>query len=296
MRARFNFPVYKLPVDAGFTCPNRDGRLGQGGCIYCYNPGFSPPALNGKGRTSIPEQIQRGKSTLKRGKKGRKFLVYFQPYTNTYARPSILKKLYEEALRDEDVLGLCIGTRPDCVDEEILNLIESYTAKYHIWIEYGLQSMHDKTLSRINRGHSFAQFEDAVNHTKGRGIFICVHIILGLPGETKEDMLKTVEVISKMGIDGVKIHHLQVIEGTPLAEEFRRGRVKVFDLEEYIALVCHALEHLAPQITIQRLFGETLEDKLLIAPRWQKTKGEILKAIENELLKRGSSQGIRFKE
>ncbi len=281
-------------MDAGFTCPNRDGRLGYGGCIYCYNPGFSPPALGSKGKMSIHEQIQRGKSTLKRNKTGRKFLVYFQPYTNTYAHPNILKKLYDEALMDEDVLGLCIGTRPDCVNEEILDLIESYTADYHIWIEYGLQSMHDETLSRINRGHSFAQFEEAVNRTKGRRIFICVHIILGLPGETKEDMLKTVDAISRMGIDGIKIHHLQVIEGTPLAEEFRKAKVKVFDLEEYIAVVCDIIEHLSPQITIQRLFGEVLEDRLLIAPRWRGTKGEIISAIENEFSERGSFQGIRF--
>ncbi|MFH1097302.1 MAG: TIGR01212 family radical SAM protein [Candidatus Desantisbacteria bacterium] len=288
MSQRFNFPVNKLSVDAGFICPNRDGRIGDNGCTYCYNPNFSLAVYHNHASNSIQEQIKR--LMLKSKKKG-KFLVYFQPYTNTYGSPERLRSLYDIALQDENVIGLCIGTRPDCVDNEILSLIEEYAKNYHIWLEYGLQSIHDHTLKRINRGHSFAQFEDAINRTRGRGIFICVHIILGLPGETREDMIKTVKMLSKMGIDGIKIHHLQVIKDTPMAEEFYQGRVKVFTPEEFIPLVCDVLEYLSPEIAVQRLFGEVLDEKLLIAPCWIKPKNEIFVAIEAEFLKRGSFQG-----
>ena len=289
---KFNFPVYKLCVDAGFTCPNRDGRVGYEGCTYCYNPGFSPVVTFDRGDNyalmHIQEQIQRLR--LKSKRKG-KFLIYFQPYTNTYGSPERLMALYDVALQNEDVVGLCIGTRPDCVGDEILSLIEEYAKNYHIWLEYGLQSIHDYTLKRINRGHSFAQFEDAIDRTKGRGIFICVHIILGLPGETRTEMIETVKTLSKMGIDGIKIHHLQVIKGTMLADEFYQGKVKVFTPEEFIPLVCDMLEYLSPKIAVQRLFGEVLDEKLLIAPCWIKPKNEIFAAIEAEFLRRGSFQG-----
>jgi hypothetical protein len=286
---KFGFQVYKLPVDAGLTCPNRDGKISHKGCIYCYNPGFSPAvSLRTQG---IYKQIQYAKKH--KLKKDAKFLVYFQPYTNTYAPPDKLKQLYDEALNsDDNVVGLCIGTRPDCVTDEILDIIHEYTANYHIWIEYGLQSIHDKTLQKINRGHNFAQFEDAIYRTKKRkDIFICVHVILGLPGETSQDMLKTVQMVSSMGIHGIKFHHLHVIKNTPLYEEFKKGNIKVFSFEEYVPLICDMLEHLAPNITVQRLFGEVLSDELLIAPRWNKTKQEIIGSIEYELLKRGSFQG-----
>ncbi|MBI4778781.1 TIGR01212 family radical SAM protein [Candidatus Desantisbacteria bacterium] len=286
---RFDFPVYKLTVDAGFTCPNRDGRVGYGGCTYCYNPGFSPAVSDRDNPMSIREQIQ--ELMLKSRRKG-KFLVYFQPYTNTYETPERLKLLYDGALQD-GVVGLCLGTRPDCVDNDILSLIEGYAKNYHVWLEYGLQSVHDHTLKKINRGHTFAQFEDAINRTRGRGIFICVHIILGLPGETRDDMIETIKTLSRMRIDGIKIHHLHVMKNTPLADEFYQGRVKVFNIKEYIPLVCDMLEYLSPEITVQRLFGEVLDDKLLIAPCWGKPKFEILAAIEAEFLRRESFQGCR---
>lgn len=289
---RFNFPVYKLSVDAGFTCPNRDGRIGYDGCTYCYNPNFSPATYHDYSVISIQEQIQRLK--LKSKRKMAKFLVYFQPYTNTYGPLEKLKSLYDDALEDRDVVGLCIGTRPDCVDDEIFSLIEGYAKNYHVWLEYGLQSIHEHTLKRINRGHTFAQFEDAMNRTRGRGIFVCVHIILGLPGETRDDMIETIKTLSKMGIDGIKIHHLQVIKGTPLADEFYQGRVKVLTPEEFIPLVCDVLEYLSPEVVVQRLFGEVLDDSLLIAPRWVRSKNEIITAIEAEFSRRGSFQGRRF--
>ena len=293
---RFDLPVYKFPVDAGFTCPNRDGRVSYGGCSYCYNPGFSPAASIRDGDStpmSINEQIQGRIQKAKKNKRKGKFLVYFQPYTNTYETPERLKSLYDDALQNKDVVGLCLGTRPDCVDNDILSLIEGYAKDWHVWLEYGLQSIHDHTLKRINRGHTFAQFEDAIDRTRGRGIFICVHIILGLPGETMDDMIGTIKTLSRMGIHGIKIHHLHVMRNTPLADEFYQGRVKVFTIEEYIPLLCDLLEYLSPEITVQRLFGEVLDDSLLIAPCWKKPKVEMLAAIEAEFLRRKSFQGNR---
>ena len=292
LRERFGCKVYKLPVDAGFTCPNRDGKIGYGGCTYCYNPSFSPPILLQK--SSISLQVKYRKALLKRKGKVNKFLVYFQSYTNTYAKVKILKRLYDEAIQDKDVIGFCIGTRPDCVPDEVLDLIESYAKDYHIWLEYGLQSMHDETLLRIRRGHNFAQFGDAVKRTQGRNIFICVHIILGLPGEAKEDILKTTRALVRMGIDGIKLHHLQVIKNTRIAREFSKGEFKVLSLEDYIKLVCDVLELLPARITIQRLVGEVLQDKMLVAPRWNLNKHKVLSAIDQEFVDRGSFQGSKF--
>lgn len=293
LRERLGCKVYKLPIDAGFTCPNRDGKIGYGGCTYCYNPSFSPSILLQK--SSISLQVEYRKSLLKRKGKVNKFLVYFQSYTNTYAKVKILKRLYDEAIQDKDVIGFCIGTRPDCVPNEVLDLIESYAKDYHIWLEYGLQSMHDETLLRIRRGHSFAQFGDAVKRTQGRNIFICVHIILGLPGEAKEDILKTTRALVRMGIDGIKLHHLQVIKNTRIAREFSKGEFKVLSPEDYIKLVCDVLELLPARITIQRLVGEVLQDKMLVAPRWNLNKHRILSAIDQEFVDRDSFQGSKFK-
>jgi len=293
LRERFGCKIYKLPVDTGFTCPNRDGKIGYGGCTYCYNPSFSPSILLQK--SSICLQVKYRKALLKRKGKVNKFLVYFQSYTNTYAKVKILKRLYDEAIQDRDVIGFCIGTRPDCVPDEVLDLIESYAKDYHIWLEYGLQSIHDETLLRIRRGHNFAQFQDAVKRTQGRNIFICVHIILGLPGEAKEDILETARALGRMGIDGIKLHHLQVIKNTRIATEFSKGEFKVLSLEEYIKLACDVLEMLPARITIQRLVGEVLQDKMLVAPRWNLNKHKILSAIDQEFVDRGSFQGSKFK-
>lgn len=293
LRERFGCKVYKLPVDAGFTCPNRDGKIGYGGCTYCYNPSFSPPIFLQK--SSISLQVKYKKALLKRKGKVNKFLVYFQSYTNTYAKVKILKRLYDEAIQDKDAIGFCIGTRPDCVPDEVLDLIESYAQDYHIWLEYGLQSIHNETLLRIRRGHNFAQFEDAVKRTQGRNIFICVHIILGLPGEAKEDILKTARALARMGIDGIKLHHLQVVKKTELVRDLQRGEFKVLSSEEYIKLVCDVLELLPARITIQRLVGEVLQDKMLVAPRWNLNKHSILSAIDQEFVDRGSFQGSKFK-
>lgn len=286
-RKLFGKPVYKIPLHAGFSCPNRDGTIGKEGCSYCYNPSFAPFCQN-KLPLTITEQLARGKKK----KNGCLYLAYFQSYTNTYGPTEHLKNLYEEALAVPDVIGLSIATRPDCVSEEILTMLEEIAGKKHLWIEYGLQSAHDKTLQRINRGHSVACFVEAVEKTSRRGIFICAHIILGLPGESEQMMLETIDFLNMCGVDGVKFHHLQVIKNTPLAEEYDRGGFKVFNnIYDYIDLLCNCLERLSPETVIHRLATQAVSKDLLIAPYWSEGGGQIAAAVEQELKNRGTYQG-----
>lgn len=288
LKERIGVKVRKVSVNAGFTCPNRDGKVGYGGCVFCHNPGFTPSRDHSG--SSIRTQIEEETSRLRnRGFTG-KFLVYFQPYSNTYASVHTLKRLCDEALEAEDVVGLSIGTRPDCVPDDVLLLLEKYARKRLLWIEYGLQSANDKTLEHINRGHNYAQFEDAVKRTRNRGIYICAHIILGLPGEDQKDMFRTVEKLSDVGVDGVKIHHLQVVKGTVLEERYCRGEAAVFSARAYVPLVCDIVERLSPKVVIHRLMGDT-QDQLLVAPRWDWSKTEVLSRIDKELERRGSYQG-----
>lgn len=290
-RHKFGEPVYKIPLDAGFSCPNRDGTFDNSGCSYCYVPSFAPFSKNNNaasGTASISDQIKRGKKK----KAEAKYLAYFQSYTNTYAPLKQLQVLYDEALNEPAVIGLSIATRPDCVTEEILNLLEIYACRCHLWIEYGLQSAHDRTLKQINRGHKVSSFEKAIKITHGRGIFICAHIILGLPGETPDMMLETINFLNNLGIDGIKFHHLQVIKHTPLAEQYKLGNFPVYNKEEdYIPVLCDCLERLAPHIVIHRLASQTVSKELLIAPHWTKSGGQIASEVENELKKRGTYQG-----
>ncbi len=292
-RQKYGHPVYKIPLDAGFSCPNRDGTIGKTGCSYCHNPSFAP-FINDKKPSANPapitEQLQRGMKKRKEAK----YLAYFQSYTNTYAPLNQLKKLYDEALCNPDVIGLSIATRPDCITEEILELIEEYAQRYHVWIEYGLQSAHDQTLNLINRGHDAASFERAVKLTRGRNIPICAHIILGLPGETASMMLETIAFLNHLGVDGVKFHHLQVIKGTPLAEQYARGELSIYEKEEdYIPTLCDCLEHLAPNVVIHRLASQATSKDLLIAPHWTMGAGQLAALVEYELKKRGTYQGYR---
>ena len=293
LKEKFGVKIRKVSVYAGFTCPNRDGKVGYGGCIYCYTPGFTPS--NSNCRKPVGVQIEEAKSRLrKRGFKG-KFLAYFQAFSNTYAPVTGFSEYYDEALKDGDVVGLAIGTRPDCVPDEVLLLLQGYAKERHVWIEYGLQSACNQTLEYINRGHTYAQFEDAVKRTQNRGIYICAHIILGLPGEDENRMYETVDRLSDLGIDGIKIHHLQVVKGTSLEEKYNEGHVKLLSVEDYVPLICNILERLSPRIVIHRLMGD-IRDELLIAPRWALPKTEILASINRELERRCSCQGSYFKK
>lgn len=293
LKEKIPFKVYKVPVNGGFTCPNMDGKSGTGGCVYCANESFSPNVKNGQ--RSIKEQVIAGKEFARKRYGAEKFIVYFQSFTNTYGNVEILKERYEQALEEDDIIGISIGTRPDCVSDEILDLIKSYTKDLHVWIEYGIQSVHDRTLLKLNRGHTFKDSEDTVNRTKGLGIFICLHVILGLPGENWEDMKETADVVSSWGVDGVKIHHLYVAKNTALAEEYFTGKVKTLTLDEYVKLAANFLEHISPNITIQRLMGDT-HGKLLISPVWSVTKSKILALINQELKNRNSFQGSKYKQ
>ena len=295
-----NLKVYKIPLDAGFSCPNRDGKLGATGCIYCNNQSFSPntrPAT----RLSIAEQIKQGIAFYEQRYQAERFIAYFQAYTNTYKPVEQLKVLYDEALQFPEIIGLAIGTRPDCVSDEILDLIASYTRKpcdsplgrYLVWLEYGLQSVHNKTLQLIKRGHDYEAFVSAVQRTRQRSIPVCAHIILGLPGENRDDMLKTAQDVARLNLDGIKIHHLYICQQTYLEELYQQGKIKVLTLEEYIPLVCDILEVLPPQMVIQRVMGE-LTGPDIIAPQWNKPKGQILNLIEHELERRGSKQGSKY--
>lgn len=291
MKKRFGTTVYKVNVDAGFTCPNRDGTVGWGGCIYCNNDSFRPPEAN----PAIPlkEQIRRGISHVSKRYGAEKFLVYFQPYTNTYAPAEKLEALYREALSEEGVIGLAIGTRPDCVDEEKLTMIENLAKEHFILIEYGLQSIYDKTLEFINRGHDYNTFLKALDMTVGRNIHIGAHIILGFPTETRDEMLHMAEVLSELPIGFLKIHQLQVVRYTVLEKIYLNSPFHTFSYEEYIELLVDFLERLSPDIVIQRLFA-TAPDDILIAPRWDLSRHRIINDIINAMKKRGTFQGNLF--
>ena len=291
LKGRFGCKVYKISIDAGFTCPNRDGSLGEGGCIYCNNQGFSPNTR--RERAPIREQVRKGAEFMRARYKAEKFLAYFQAFTNTYAPVETLERAYSEALACDDVVGLSVGTRPDCVPDEVLDILASIGDGRETWIELGLQSAHDSTLERINRRHNVASFVDAAQRALKRGnLKICGHIILGLPGETREMMLDSARLLSDLGVNGVKIHLLHILKDTPLAEAHARGEIPIFRFEDYVSLVCDYLELLTPGIVIQRLTADGPSD-LLIAPAWAMEKKRTIDAIEKELLKRDTRQGAR---
>ncbi len=285
LRERFGCRVQKISVDAGLSCPNRDGTLSTGGCIYCNTRGSGTGAhRRGMG---ITEQIEKGKAFLSKRYKARKFLAYFQSYSNTYAPVETLERLYTEALGAPDVVGLSIGTRPDCVDEPKLSLLERLARDRLIWIEYGLQSARDETLARINRGHDFRCFEQAVAATRERGIHICAHVILGLPGETRDHMLRTADALAALKIDGVKLHLLYVVKGAPLETLYRDGDYRPLEQPEYADLVRDFLVRLPPGTVIQRLTGDPHREEL-VAPLWALDKQGTMKMIHERLLARSS--------
>ena len=290
LRSIFGCRVQKITIDAGLSCPNRDGSISKGGCIYC-NPKGSGTGAHEKG-LSVTDQIVQGKKALARRYKAKKFLAYFQSFSNTYAPIDILRDLYGQALAIEDVVGLSIGTRPDCVEDPILDLLQGYTEHHLVWIEYGLQSAHDATLAFINRGHDFECFKQAVDATKNRGIKICAHVILGLPNERKSHMLETADAIAGLGIDGIKIHLLYVVKGTKLEALYKQKKYTCLEQEEYVDIVCDFLERIPKNMVIQRLTGDPHPDEL-VAPDWSMKKAETLARIKETLEKRDSWQGKR---
>lgn len=290
LKKRFGQTVHKVNIDAGFTCPNRDGTVGFGGCIYCNNDSFRPSSC--KPTLTVREQVRRGITYLRKRYGAERFIAYFQPYTNTYAPVTELEHLYREALEESSVVGLAIGTRPDCIDEEKLLLLEDLAKDYFILIEYGLQSIYDKTLSFINRGHDYNVFLKALDMTAGRGIEIGAHIIVGFPTETMDEMLTMAEVVSQLPIHFLKIHQLQIIKDTALAEIYEERPFSVFGYEEYLRFLIDFIERLSPDIVIQRLFA-TAPDDILIAPRWDRSRNEILRDLEILFERYDTFQGRR---
>ena len=291
LRSIYGQRVQKITVDTGLGCPNRDGTIASGGCIYCNSRG-SGSGLFSQG-LSINEQIERGRRAMIRRYKASKFLVYFQSYTNTYTSCANMKRMYDEALSVPGMVGMAIGTRSDCVDEEKLDLIASYAREYLVWVEYGLQSVHDVTLKRINRGHDFASFKQATAMTRERGINVCAHVILGLPGEDRAMMLETARVLGDLGIDGVKLHLLYVVKGTPLEKMWKNGDYNCLEQREYVDTLCDFLELLPKSVIIQRVTGDPHPEELA-APAWSMERNETFKMIQETMAARDSFQGKRF--
>ena len=291
LRSLYGVKVYKVTLDAGFTCPNRDGTISNEGCIFCDNGGsFSQLYPHD---ISIKEQLDLGIQLSIDKYKAKKFLAYFQAYSNTYKPVKELKKIYDQALSHKDVIGMNIGTRPDCVDAEKLDLIGDYTKNYYVWLEYGLQSIHEKSLKFINRGHSFATFCHALKETQKRNINVCAHVILGLPNESKKDMLETAKVLGDLGINGVKIHLLCVLNNTRLVKLYYQGKIPMMKEDEYVETACDFLELLPKDITIHRLAGNGLKPNML-APAWLSKKFVVLNKIDKHLEKRNSYQGSKL--
>lgn len=288
LQEKFGTRVHKVSVHAGFTCPNRDGTVARGGCTYCNIVSFTPESARPK--YSVRDQIDAGIAFLKKRFAAEKFIVYFQPYSNTYAPVGHLETLYCDALTHPDVIGLSIGTRPDCIDDEKLQMLAALARETFVGLEYGIESVYDETLRLINRGHDFACTANAIRRTQDFGLPVSGHTILGFPNETEAQMLASTAVINALKPEALKIHHLHVVKHTELARQFAEQPFHVYAFEEWKDLVIRYLERLAPEIIIERLYGEAPRD-LLIAPRWNRTKDEILGEIETEMRRRGTYQG-----
>ncbi len=285
---RYGERVHKLTINAGFTCPNRDGSLGHGGCTFCNNKSFNP---NEREQTSIATQLNAGREVLIKRTKARKYFAYFQAYTNTYADVEYLSKLYEEAFIDKDIIGLSIGTRPDCVPEQVLDLLVSYQERgYEVWLELGLQSAFDDTLERIQRGHGFAEYKKTLVAARQRGIPVCTHLIIGLPGETRSHNLETLERVLELGVDGLKLHPLHVVKHTILAKQWRDGLYEPLTISDYIAIASDLIERTPSQIIYHRVTATASMD-ILLAPEWCNKKWAVLNAITQSLHKRQTQQG-----
>jgi len=272
--------VHKVAIDAGLSCPNRDGSKGIGGCTFCNNVTFSP---NGRAPDPILEQIQNGREVLIKRTGAKKYIAYFQAYTNTYSDIETLSKMYETALSEDDIIGLSIGTRPDCVPDEVIDLLVDYQNKgFDIWLELGLQSAFDKTLKRINRGHGFEEYRQTLLAARGKGLRVCTHLIIGLPGENETHFKATLQRVLNLGVDGLKFHPLHVVKGTQLANDWRRGEYRPMTMEYYVKAVSDLIMMAPKDMIYHRLTG-TANKKQLLAPEWCNKKWKVLNSIEAEL-------------
>lgn len=287
----FGFRVQRVSIDAGFTCPNVDGTVAVGGCTFCDNRSFSPSRR--LPRQDIYGQISEGITRIKRRYKCKHFMAYFQPATNTYAPVDVLRPIYEQAIAHPDVVALAIGTRQDCVPDDVLDLLEDFGQRLPLTVEYGLQTIHDKSLDWMNRGHYHDSFIDAMQRSVGRGFELCAHIMLGLPGETHADMMATAQAVAESKLDAVKIHNLYAVENTPLAEQVRRGEVTLMTREEYVSTLVDFLEFIPPTMIVERISGEAPGD-FFVGPEWCLDKPGVLNAVKLEFERRDSWQGKKY--
>lgn len=296
-KKRFGERVQKVSVDAGFTCPNRDGTLGRGGCTYCNNNAFNPSYCQPE--KPVRQQIEEGIAFHKvRYRRAKKYLAYFQAYSNTYADLDYLKRVYNEALEIPGVAGLVIGTRPDCMDDAKLDYFEELAKKIYLIIEYGIESCYNKTLEKINRKHTYEQSITAIQDTAQRGIKTGAHLIFGLPGETREEMLQEAEIVSELPLDNIKFHQLQIIKGTRMEQDYASnpGEFNLFTWEEYREFMIDFLERLNPDFVVERITGEA-PPRFLAGPRWElKRTDQILNLFEQRLEERNTWQGRLYKE
>lgn len=295
LAGEFPFKVQKISVNAGFTCPNRDGTKGFGGCTYCNNQTFNPAYC--RDDRSVTMQLEEGKRFFARKYPQMKYLAYFQAYTNTYGELELLKRMYEEALAVEGVVGLVIGTRPDCMPDSLLDYLEEVNRRTFLLVEYGIESADDRTLERINRGHSFACTEDAVRRTAARGIRTGGHVILGLPGESREDLIKQAERLSELPLTTLKMHQLQLIRGTRMAHEYalHPEEFHLFSADEYIDLVIDYVEHLRPDLILERFVSQSPRE-LLIAPDWGLKNHEFTDRVKKRMKERDAWQGKAYRK
>lgn len=286
----FDFKVQKISVNAGFTCPNRDGTVGWGGCTYCNNQTFNPDYC--ETHKTITQQIEKGKQFFARKYPDMKYLAYFQAYTNTYDSLNALKAKYEEALAVEGVVGLVIGTRPDCMPDELLIYLKDLSSRYFVLVEYGVESVNNETLLRINRGHTFEQAVDAIHRTVDYGLPVGAHFILGLPGESWDDVVRSAHVISTLPLDTIKLHQLQIVRGTRMAREYQENPedFTLFSADEYASLVVDFLERLTTRIAVERFTSQSPAE-LLVAPNWGLKNYQFVELVKKKLRLRSSYQG-----
>ena len=292
LREKFGEKVFKISLDGGFSCPNRDGTISSGGCVFCSERGSGDYA--GDRNFSIHKQFEDIKEIMAKKWKNGKYIAYFQAYTNTYAPTQVLREKYYQALKQDDVVSIAIATRPDCLDDDVLDLLEEINKTHYLWIELGLQTCNDEVAKKINRGYKLDVFEEAIKKLKERNIDFVVHTIFGLPGEKKEDMLKTVDYAAHSGAKGIKFHLLHLMEGTPLVKLYERGELAFMSKEDYIEVVCKSIEMLPEEMVVHRLTGDAPRD-LLIGPMWSLKKWEVLNAIDKALVDNDCYQGNKFK-
>ncbi len=291
MQKKYGEKVHKITVNAAFTCPNRDGSKGIGGCTFCNNASFNPHA---RAPLSVCEQILSGKQVIKRRLGAKKYIAYFQAYTNTYADIHRLKALYDEALSDNQVIGLSVGTRPDCVPDEVLALLADYQQRgFEVWLELGLQSAFNQTLDRVNRGHHFEDYANTVRRAKRYELQICTHLIIGLPGENAGHSMASLNRVMDEGVQGIKFHPLHVVKGTQLANQWRRGEYSALEFDDYIMQATNLVMHTPVDVIIHRLTA-TAEQRLLLAPEWCAHKWHVLNAIHEQLIATGAKQACKL--